>query len=39
MLLNMRKVLYQEIINPGIILQKNRENEYYYFRIGRSGNC
>ena len=27
MLLNMRKVLYQEIINPGIILQKNRENE------------
>ena len=27
MLLNMRKALYQEIINPGIILQKNRENE------------
>ena len=27
MLLNMRKVLYQEIINPEIILQKNRENE------------
>lgn len=25
MLLNMRKVLYQEIINPGIILQKKIE--------------